>query len=73
MSTSSIEGLELKAVEQRGRLHRAVVELGEKIYCTREKLRFSREVPQHLAAISILAGLVGLVSGYGFARLFTRR
>lgn len=71
MSTS-IKALERKATDERQQLHRTALELREKIYCTREKLRLSKQVREHLAATSALVGLVGLLSGYGFAGLFTR-
>ena len=72
MNTMPIESLELRALEQRGQLHRTASDLREKIKHTREKLRFTKQARDHLAIASVLAGFVGLASGYGVAGRFTR-
>ena len=71
MSTS-IELLQQKAIDERRQLHRTALELREKLHGTRENLRLSKQLREHLAAVSVLAGLVGLVLGYGFAGVFRR-
>jgi hypothetical protein len=73
MSTMPIEALQLRAVEQRSQLHRTASDLRGKISRTREKLRFSKQAHDHLLAVTLIAGAVGLASGYGAAGLFSSR
>ena len=73
MSPMPIESLELKALEQRSQLHRTASDLRAKLSRTREKLSLSNQVHDHLLAVSLVAGAVGLVSGYGVAELFSDR
>jgi hypothetical protein len=72
MSTMPIENLQLRALQQRGEIHKSVSDLRKKIANAREKLRFSKHAREHLAAASALASLVGAVSGYAVAGLFAR-
>jgi len=72
MSTAPIESLELRALQQRSQLHKTAADLREKIKNTREKMRFTKKARDHLLTASLLAGLVGLASGYGVAGRFAR-
>jgi hypothetical protein len=47
-------------------------EVQAKIAATREKLDIPRNARQHMLGASVVLGLVGLLSGYGFAGMFTR-
>jgi hypothetical protein len=47
-------------------------EVQAKIAATREKLDIRRNARQHMLGASVVLGLVGLLSGYGFAGMFTR-
>jgi len=67
-----MEHLQLRALEQRNQLHRTVSDLRNKVVRAREKLRFSKQAKDHLLAASVLAGLLGVASGYGVAGLFTK-
>ncbi|PYX32456.1 MAG: hypothetical protein DMG80_07965 [Acidobacteria bacterium] len=71
MNTLPIESLELQALEQRNRLHKTTDELKTKIAAAREKLDVSRNAREHLIKASIVLSLVGLLSGYGLAGMFT--
>ena len=73
MSTMPIETLLLRALEERSQLHRTASDLRAKLSRTREKLSLSRQAHDHLLVISLIAGAVGLVSGYGVAGLFSDR
>jgi hypothetical protein len=73
MSTMPIETLQLRALEKRSQLHRTTSELRTKLSLTREKLSLSKQVRDHLLAVSVIVGAVGLVSGYGIAGLFPHR
>ncbi|MFB3917943.1 MAG: hypothetical protein ACE14M_14535 [Terriglobales bacterium] len=61
--------LELKAAEQRRRLHDSVAELRSAV---REKLDVKHTAREYLVPASIGAAVVGLVFGYGMGGMFTR-
>ncbi|HLK34510.1 MAG TPA: hypothetical protein VKT29_15550 [Terriglobales bacterium] len=70
MSASNIptDLLELRAAEERRRLHNAVAELRVQ---AREKLDVRRNVRRYFWPASAVVGLFGLMLGYGFAGMFT--
>ena len=70
MNTEATYELELRAAEQRKRLHDSVEELKSQV---REKLDVKTNVRQHLVAVSGVASVLGLLLGYGSAGMFTRR
>jgi len=72
MNTLPIESLELRALEQRNRLHQTTTELKTKVAAAREKFAISKNVREHLVGASIVLSLVGFLSGYGLAGIFTR-
>lgn len=72
MSTSPIDGLQLKALEQRAQLHKSASELREQVSATRNKLRISKQAREHLAAACGLASLVAFFAGFGVAGMFVR-
>jgi hypothetical protein len=72
MITPSVAKLELEALEQRNQLHKTAQELRAKVKAAREKLKISQQARDHLALGSVLASVVGLGLGYGFAGMFTR-
>jgi hypothetical protein len=61
--------LELRAEEQRRRLHNSVAELRTQL---REKLDARRMARQYVVPASGVMAITGLVLGYGFAGMFTR-
>jgi len=61
--------LELRAAEERRRLHSSVEELRERV---REKLDIKKNARQHVVAGSAVAAIAALLLGYGFAGMFTR-
>jgi hypothetical protein len=61
--------LELRAEEQRRRLHNSVSELRTQV---REKLDVKKNAREYVWPASGAMALVGLVLGYGFAGIFTR-
>jgi hypothetical protein len=73
MSTTRLENLELRALEQRNRLHKTAGELKTKVTAARAKLQMSRNVRQHLVGVSVFVSLVGFLLGYGLAGMFTER
>lgn len=72
MSTIPIDTLELRALEQRGQLHRTTSDLRAKLSRTREKLSISKQTHAHVLSFSLAAVLVGVASGYGVAGLFRK-
>ena len=71
MSTLQVERMELRAMEQRARLHKTANELKTKVAAAREKLNISRNVREHLVGASLAVSLLGFVTGYGLAGIFT--
>jgi hypothetical protein len=51
-------------LQQRTQVHRTMSELREKVENTRDKMRLSKQAREHLISFSVVASLVGLVSGY---------
>jgi ElaB/YqjD/DUF883 family membrane-anchored ribosome-binding protein len=62
--------LEERASEQRRRLHNSVSELRSNV---RERLDHRKLVREHIWQASGVLALVGLVLGWGFTGMFTRR
>jgi hypothetical protein len=71
MTAVSAETRELRALEQRNRIHKTAAELRAKVAVTRKKLDISTNAQEHFVGASIFAVLVGLASGYSAAGLFT--
>lgn len=61
--------LELRAAEQRRRLHNAVTELR---YTVRERVDLRRQAREHLLPAAGIAAVFGLVMGFGMGGLFAR-
>jgi hypothetical protein len=64
-----IDVLETQAATQRKQLHNDVAELRSQI---RERLQPKRLAREYMAPAAGVAGLVGLLLGYGVAGIFTR-
>ena len=73
MSTSRVDNLELRALEERNRLHRTAQELKAKVATTRDQLDLRRNVRQHLLGVSVIVSLVAFLSGYGLGGMLTDR
>jgi hypothetical protein len=64
------EILEERAAEQRRRLHNSVAELRSNV---RERLDHRKLAREHVWRASGAVAFIGLVLGWGFAGMFTRR
>ncbi|MBV8478588.1 MAG: hypothetical protein JOZ36_18160 [Acidobacteria bacterium] len=64
------ESLEIRAADERRRLHSSVEELRSQV---RERLDAKRIARQYVPAASAIAALVGLGLGYSVAGIFTKR
>ena len=73
MSPEPVENLELRAIEQRNRLHQTTSELKGKISATREQLDPSRNLREHFVAAAAGVAVVAALVGFGIAGMFTRR
>ena len=62
--------LELKAAEDRRRLHRTVSELKSAV---RDKLDVNKNVRQHLGLLCGISALLGLAAGYTVTGVFTHQ
>ena len=72
MSTLPIEALQLRALEQRHQLHKTASDLRKRVKETRDRLNLSKQTRDHVIAVSWLASLIGLATGYGLAGIFVR-
>lgn len=72
-SLMGIENLELRALEQRNRLHNTAAELKEKVLFTRKKFDVSKQAQKHWIAASVGVSVIGFLSGYALAGQFTDR
>jgi len=71
MKTLPVERLELRAMEQRARLHKTANELKTKVAATRQRFDISRNAREHLMGASLAVSLLGFLTGYGLAGMFT--
>jgi hypothetical protein len=67
--TMPTDVLEVRAAEQRRRLHNSVAELRSTV---REQLDAKRVAREHLLPAAALAAGIGLIFGYGMGGMFTR-
>ncbi|GAC1438516.1 MAG: hypothetical protein NVS1B11_24050 [Terriglobales bacterium] len=70
MSTQPSYDLELKAAEERNRLHGTVTELKARV---RETFDVKRNAREYVVPTSGVLAVIGLALGYSFAGMFTRR
>lgn len=61
--------LELRAADERRRLHRVVAELRSRV---QEDLDINKQTREHLGAASGIAAVLGLALGYSVTGLFVR-
>jgi len=71
MSAAPGKPLELRASEQRERIHRSAVELILKVDETRERLSPAYNVREHFKAVLGAGALVAFAAGYVVAGAFT--
>ena len=74
MSASpSPERLEIRALQQRERIHRTALELISKVDDAKQRLTLSYNVRAHLAVTSLIAVSISFLCGYAIAGMFTER
>ena len=73
MSEEPVEKLELRALEERNRLHQTAGELQDKIAKTRETLSITRQAREHFVPASLGVCFLSFIVGYGLAAMFTSR
>lgn len=69
MKTLATSDLEVRAADERRRLHSSVVELKDRM---RERLDVKRNAREYVGVASATAGILAMLVGYGFAGMFTR-
>ena len=72
MSTPPVDNLELRALEERNRLHQTATELRTKIAAVREKVNPVNNARTHFRGVAAVVTAIGLAVGYSFAGIFTR-
>ncbi len=65
--TMPTDVLELRAAEQRRRLHNSVVDLRAEL---KDRLDVKKNAREHLGAAATVAGVFGLLFGYAAAAIF---
>jgi hypothetical protein len=69
MNEPPVDTLELRALEQRNRLHDSIGELNTAV---REKLDFKENVRKHFVFATGVVSALGLLVGYSLGGMFTR-
>ncbi len=72
-SPASSERLEVRAVQERERIHRTALELISKVDDARQRLTLSHNVRRHFAFASLLTICSSFFFGYAVAGIFTKR
>lgn len=72
-SPTSPERLEIRAFQQRERIHRTALELISKVDQAKQQLSPAHNVRKRFAAVSLIAAAVAFLSGYSVAAVFTER
>lgn len=73
MSASASARLEIRAHQQRDRLHRTALELIDKVDQVKQDLSLSHNVSKHFLPASLTASFIAFLFGFGLTSLFTRR
>jgi len=73
MNASASARLEIRAHQQRDRLHRTALELIEKVDKVKQELTLPHIVSKHFVPISLVASGIAFLFGFGITSLFARR
>ncbi|HKT87742.1 MAG TPA: hypothetical protein VJQ59_04865 [Candidatus Sulfotelmatobacter sp.] len=73
MSASASARLEIRAHQQRDRLHRTALELIEKVDEVKQEFTPAHIVKKHFGPVSLVAAGITLLFGFGVTSMFTRR
>lgn len=77
MTEERVDKLELRALEERQRLHERATELKSKLETTRENLRenlsLTNQSREHFGTAALMVSVVGLLAGYAVSGMFTSR
>lgn len=72
-SPNSPERLEIRALQQRDRIHRTTLELMSKVDHARQQLSLTYNVREHFAVVSIIAAALSFFCGYAVGAAFGQR
>ena len=72
-ASSSPERLEIRAHQERERIHRTALELISKVDEAKQRLTLSHNVRAHFTTTALTAIAVSFLCGYGIAGIFTER
>jgi hypothetical protein len=73
MSAAPVDNLELRALEQRQRIHKTALELISKVDHAKEQLSPTHVVQNHLGSAAAVAGAIAFLVGYAITGIFTER
>ncbi|HEV2468727.1 MAG TPA: hypothetical protein VGS78_06000 [Candidatus Sulfotelmatobacter sp.] len=72
MTASASARLEIRAHQQRDRLHRTALELIEKVDEVKQELTLPHIVRKHFVPASLTASFIAFLFGFGITSVFTR-
>jgi hypothetical protein len=73
MRENPVDGLEIRALQQRNDFHEAIGELKDKVLEVRSKLDPNANAREHLLAACLIVSSIGFLAGHAFAGMFTRK
>jgi hypothetical protein len=77
MSGEPVDKLELRAMQERQRLHDRATEFKTKLEVTRENLRgnlsLEKQSREHFGSAALIVSVAGLLAGYALTGIFTSR
>lgn len=71
MSAAPVDNLELRALEQRERIHKTALELISKVDRTKRQLSVTNLAREHLGGMSAVVSGLAFLLGYAITGIFT--
>jgi hypothetical protein len=69
----SLENLELRAIEQRHRMHETAEEFRGKVAAGRERLDVKNNLREHFTAVALASSLIAMGMGFSAGGMLRRR
>jgi hypothetical protein len=71
--STSLENLELQAIEQRHRMHATAEDLRAKVAAGREYMDVKNNVREHFTAVAVASSLIAMGMGFSAGGMFRRQ
>jgi hypothetical protein len=72
-NSNSLDNLELRAIEQRQRIHETAEEIRSKVAAGRERLDVTNNVREHFTSVAVVSSLVAIAIGFSVGGIFRSR